>query len=111
MIPKPSFDHITVSDIEALVADGIRESSTLEYKEALPVAKEKSDRNEFLYDVAAFANAGGGDLIYGVSEKRDAENKPTGIPDQIPGLGQINIDHQTRPLNSYLQSGVDPSIP
>lgn len=52
------------------------ESQTLDFKRLLPANDEKG-KQEFLKDVCAFANAGGGDLMYGVQEK------PAGQADQI----------------------------
>ncbi len=46
------------------------ESSTLEFKAILPKPAPPDDKpkQEFLKDVAALANAAGGDIVYGVSE-------------------------------------------
>ena len=68
MIPK-EFDTIGKEDIEALVANAVSEGRTIEYKEKLPGGTD-DDRREFLADASSFANAGGGDLIYGIREKR-----------------------------------------
>ena len=66
MIPK-RFDEITKADIDALVANGVAEGRTLDYKRTLPGGKD-DEKREFLADVSSFANAAGGDIIFGVEE-------------------------------------------
>jgi hypothetical protein len=109
MLPE-EFERISKTDIEALVLDAISERRNIEYKEQLPGASDE-DRREFLADVSSFANAGGGDLIYGVREKRDAKGQPTGIPDAAVGLAAINADGEERRLVSMIRDGLDPRIP
>src|SRR5207244_6460197 len=109
MIPK-EFDSIGKEDIEALVANAVSEGRTVEYKEQLPGGTD-DDKREFLADASSFANAGGGDLIFGVREKRDAAGKPTGIPEAAVGLAGINADAEKRRLEDMLRAGIDPRIP
>ncbi len=56
-------------DLQALVDNSVLECKTIEYKQALP-SNSESGKKEFLADVSSFANASGGDLIYGVSESK-----------------------------------------
>jgi hypothetical protein len=105
---KP-IEQIAKDDIEELVTNEVRESRMLDYKEALPGGQD-NDRKEFLRDVISFANAGGGDLIFGVREQRDGEGKPTGIPDSAPGLARINADAEIRRLDDVVKNGVAPRI-
>jgi hypothetical protein len=102
-------DQLTPDDVLALRDLEIREGLRIEYKESLPGTKE-SDKKEFLADVSSFANAAGGDLLYGVSGKRDAEGKSTGIPDVFPGLGEINLDAVHQRLESIIQAGLSPRV-
>ncbi|MEW6737390.1 MAG: ATP-binding protein, partial [Acidobacteriota bacterium] len=60
MINKP-FDQIDKEAIEELIANGVAESKTLDYKEKLPSGNNEG-RREFLADISAFANASGGDI-------------------------------------------------
>ena len=48
--------HPTRDDIDALVADAVKEGRTIEYKQAMPGGAD-ADRKEFLADVSSFANA------------------------------------------------------
>lgn len=108
MIQKP-FDRIDKTDIDALVADEVREGRTLDYKEKMPGNADK-DKKEFLADVSSFANASGGDMLFGVVEKRDGEGKATGQPDSASGLAGINVDAEIRRLDNMVRDGIKPRI-
>ena len=110
MIQK-DFGAISKGDIEQLVMNGVTEGASIEYKEALPGPKGE-DKREFLKDVTAFANAGGGDIIYGIREKRDASGHPTGIPEAADGLaGVANAESEKLRLQSLMNSGIAERIP
>jgi hypothetical protein len=109
MIPR-EFDAISKEDVEALVINAVSEGRTIEYKERLPGGAD-DDKREFLADASSFANAGGGDLIYGIREKRDANGNPTGLPEAADGLSGSNSDAEIRRLDEMLRSGIDPRIP
>jgi hypothetical protein len=109
MIPK-EFDAITKADINSLVANAVAERRTIEYKQQLPGSTD-DDKKEFLADVSSFANAAGGDIIYGMTEQRDENGKPTGIPELAYGLSGINVDEQKRRLEEIIRSGIDPRVP
>lgn len=53
MLTKP-IEQIAKGDIEEIVTNEVRESRTLDYKEALPGSQD-NDRKEFLRDVISFA--------------------------------------------------------
>lgn len=53
--------------IERAVKDGVSETDDLDWKEQLPPIKGLSS-TDFVKDVAAFANARGGIIVYGVTE-------------------------------------------
>ena len=102
MVPK-QFDDITKADIDALLATGVPEGRTIEYKLTLP-GNTDQDKKEFLADISSFANAAGGDLLYGVAAQK-------GIPTAIPGLAIGDADAEIRRLDSMIQAGLDPRIP
>ena len=110
MIPKP-FDEVAKKDIDDLVAEGRAERRTLEYKQTLPNLAMEQDKYEFLADVASLANAAGGDILFGVVEKRDADKKPTGIAESAPGVAIGNADAIIRPLEQSARSIIDPKVP
>lgn len=78
MIAK-TLEKITPDDLNALVENGVAESRSLDYKQELPGRKD-SEKKEFLFDVCALANSGGGDLVYGVVEASG------GVPQSVEGL-------------------------
>jgi Putative DNA-binding domain len=102
------FDAIDKDRIESLISNEARENMTLEYKEALP-GGGREERREFLADVSAFANAVGGNIVFGVREKREG-NKTTGLPEKAVGLAGINIDATIRQLESVITDGIEPRI-
>lgn len=99
---------VTKEDIDNLVLNEVSESRTLEYKEKLP-GNNDEEKKEFLADISSFANSSGGDILYGVPEKR-IHGKTTGLPDVVRGLSNINVDEETRRLNSILQDGLSPRV-
>ena len=103
MIPR-DFDAITKTDVEALMANAVAEGRALEYKQQLP-GNGDEDKKEFLADVSSFANAGGGDIVFGVVEKRDGDNKPTNLPDKAEGpVAGINAGAEINRLDAIIQS-------
>jgi hypothetical protein len=107
MINLP-FKQIDTAAIEALVTNQVQEGRTLDYKDKLP-GPSKDDRKEFLADVSALGNAAGGDIVFGVSERRE-NGKPTGIPESVSGLGPINVDAEMLRLENMIRDGIEPRI-
>lgn len=111
MIPKP-IDKIESIDIEALISEEVQEGRTLDYKQKLP-SKDAGEKTDFLIDIAAFANAAGGDLIFGIKEKIGPDGKRTGVPESSIndcGLEGINLDETVRRLDDIIQQGIDPRV-
>jgi hypothetical protein len=102
MIDKP-IASITKEDIEALVQSGRIEDRSIEYKRDLPRAIDE-DRREFLRDVSAFANALGGDILYGIEEN-------AGVPVAAHGVAITNFDALRLQLQNSLRSNLDPRLP
>jgi len=90
--------------LERLVANDVSESRTLEYKRDLPDPKGKESKREFLADVASFANAQGGDLLYGI-------DAPKGIAETIVGVEIADPDAELRRWEDVIQDGVEPRLP
>jgi len=104
MIGK-NVNQITEEDLQALVDNSVPESKTIEYKQSLP-SNSDSDKREFLADVSSFANASGGDLIYGI-----IEDKKTGTPKSLAGLSIENIDQEILRLDNIIRTGIQPRLP
>lgn len=90
MIPK-AFDQITEQELQGLVNNGVLEGKTIEYKQEMTINKD-SDKKEFLADVSSFANAGGGDLIYGIVEDRS-----TSAPEIVIEDSEIDVEKILKP--------------
>lgn len=80
------------------------ELKTLEYKSALP-GNSDAEKKEFLADVSSFANASGGDIVYGISEGRAASRI------ELTGLTSIDPDAEVQRLESSIRNGIQPRIP
>jgi predicted HTH transcriptional regulator len=60
----------TRADLERLVAEGITESLTLDYKASPSLGKADKQRDELCKDVTAFANSAGGQIVYGMVDDK-----------------------------------------
>lgn len=109
MIGKP-IDTLLKADIDALVANEVREGRTLDYKAELSL-DNPDQKQEFLKDVSAFANASGGDLIYGVRESR-VDGVPTGIPEEARGFrpSVATFDAETGRIMSVIKDCLQPRL-
>ena len=101
MIPRPLND-ISEADLSALIANGVAEGRTIDYKRVLP-GNTDAEKKEFLADTSSFANTGGGDLVFGMDEVG-------GLPTQIAGLQAADLDLEIRRLDSILAAGLSPRI-
>jgi hypothetical protein len=93
----------TLARIDQMIADGIEEGRTIEYKAADALQKTDGKKNEISKDVSAFANAGGGTIIYGVKEF-DAPNKRH-LPERIDPInrGDISKEWLEQIINTKIQ--------
>lgn len=96
-------EDITEKELQSLVDNQVRENKVLEYKEALP-GNANDDKKEFLADVSAFANASGGDLLFGIREK-------DGVASEVCGVDAPNLDQEKQRLENILRHGLEPRIP
>lgn len=102
LIDKP-LDSITEQDLLALISNQIREDKRIEFKAVIPGNSDRQ-RKEFLADVSSFANASGGDLIFGMEALG-------GVASRLVGLELASLDADILRLESILQDGLDPRIP
>ena len=65
----------TKERIEKMIADGVEEGPTLDYKRAASLEKSDDKRIEITKDVSSFANSSGGTIIYGVAEFQDGDRR------------------------------------
>ena len=83
-----------VQDIENLIENQIKESLTLEYKEA------RKNVNEIMKTISAFANTKGGVVIFGLKEKK-------GIPTSISWVNNRGTKEQ---IENIILSNIQPKL-
>ena len=88
----------SIEDVNALIAAGVEESTTLEYKSDINTTSDKW-KGEMSKDVSAMANANGGTIIYGVKEF-DEEDKRH-IPSHITPIDTTKVSKET--IASYIK--------
>ena len=108
MIQK-SFDAIDKPDIEYLVECKAIETKTLEYKECLP-GRSDGETKEFLADVTSFANASGGDILYGIKAAVDENGKKTGAPECIVAMTGSTLDETKLRLENMIRDSIQPRL-
>lgn len=101
---KKKLHEIEKDDIESLVTEKRREARTIEYKLKFP-----ADKREFLADVSSFANASGGDIVFGIKEKVDEAKTNTGMPEAAVGL-KGSIDQALLRWTQVIKNGLDPTL-
>ena len=69
--PGVPLDDLAEAQLRELVESRARERQRVEFKRELPGRSDDAKR-EFLQDASSFANAGGGDLIFGIREEEGA---------------------------------------
>lgn len=101
MIPRP-FEDVTEADLESLVSNEVAEQRTLEFKRDLNIKKD-GDRLKFVQNISSFANAQGGDILYGI-------DAPKGVAIGIAGIQDADRDGVILNIEDLLISGVQPRI-
>ncbi len=96
-------DEIEEADLHALKTNQVPEGKTLDYKRD-SVGNSDDDKREFRADITSFANASGGNLIFGVDEEN-------GVPVEILGLKITDPDAEILRLESMIRDSVQPRIP
>lgn len=100
--------NLRISEINAellaqICSEQWGETQTLDFKAILPKATDE-DRMEFRKDVCALANADGGDIVFGISEKAGRANS-------VNPITGTTFDATKRSLLQLLESRIEPSIP
>lgn len=101
MLDRP-IDALTDADVQALVPRAASEGRHLEFKRDLPSRTDDGTR-EFLADVTAFANAQGGDLVFGVEDHE-------GMASRVPGVQLTDVDAEILRMENLLRDAVDPRL-
>ena len=88
--------------IKALVSNLSAESPTLDFKRDVP-GRDAPARHEYCSDLCAFANAAGGDLVYGIEE--DSEGRASALVAQT-----VNPDDEQLRLLDMALNGLEPRV-
>lgn len=96
-------EDVEEDDLRGLVSAGVPEGRLIEYKLKLPGGAD-NDKKEFLADVSSFANASGGDIVYGMREEQ-------GAAAELVGLTNANMDGERLRLEEIVRNGITPRIP
>jgi len=96
-------DEINEENLKTLLENSEPEKKTIDYKQTIKI-KTDGEKKEFLADISSFANASGGQIIYGIKEKK-------GIPTEIIGINCENPDGLVSQINNIVQTSIKPKIP
>lgn len=102
LLSNKPLDSVSETDLLELIEASVPESGRIEYKSVLPGNNDEAKR-ELLADVSSFANASGGDILYGVEESG-------GVPSGIPGIDGVDQDAEIRRIESIILTGIEPRI-
>lgn len=91
MLKNTNLDAIEERHLNALVELAVPEIRDIEYKSELPSGADSAKR-EFLADLCSFANAGGGDLVYGMAEEGGTPTALTGVARADPDAVILRMD-------------------
>ncbi|SDC22575.1 AlbA family DNA-binding domain-containing protein [Paraburkholderia lycopersici] len=104
-MPLPSkLADTSQAHLDQLIQEQTQEGAHIDFKRELPAAWNDAAKHELYADASAFANAGGGDLIYGIDE--DAQGQAAALVPQ-----QVNPDDIALRMQDLLLNGVEPRMP
>jgi len=95
----------TQADLGRLVEIGATEGPHCDFKRDFPTRWDNETKVKVLADVTAFANAGGGDVIYGLDE--DGEARASALVPQV----LANVDEEVRRLMDIALNQTEPRVP
>src|SRR5947209_9802219 len=102
LLPKMSAElpYETSHELNALLRGGVEDLRQAEIKPVLPLNTD-AGREDFLADVASFANASGGHLLYGATS---GDQHPAGLEPQA-------VADALRWMEQAANAGIAPMIP
>lgn len=96
--------EITKDGLLALIRSRIEEGQTIDFKRALNVSTDQAKR-DLCVDVSSFANASGGDIIFGMDQ---TEVGAAGVLVPLPNFNGNVLELQIRQI---CRSKIDPPVP
>lgn len=82
----------TKERLERMIADGVEENLSLDYKRADALANTDGEKSEITKDVSALANSAGGVLIYGIAEPTDRAKRH--LPERLDPARRANVSKE-----------------
>ncbi|KXK02152.1 MAG: Divergent AAA domain protein [Acidobacteria bacterium OLB17] len=96
----------TLEEINQMIADGVEENISLDYKAADALQNTDGKKKEIAKDVSAMANSAGGVIIYGVKESDDEKRKH--LPETITPIDCRTFSKEQ--LEQIINGNVSPKI-
>lgn len=90
----------SLQDLNSLIENSTPESKEIDYKENLNL-NTQTDKLKFLHNFTSFANAVGGNLIYGIKAIE-------GIPVEVIGIETTNLDSLKLLLDNIIRDLIEP---
>jgi hypothetical protein len=104
MIFAKPLKEIVEQDIQNLVDDQIEESAHLDYKREVDFSS--SGKKELAKDISAFANSGGGVILYGIEEKKNEH----GIPVPVSPIHGIESSIDRERIENVALNSISPRV-
>lgn len=82
----------TKERLEQMIADGVEENLSLDYKRADALDRTDGNKFEITKDVSAFANSAGGVLIYGIAEPNDKAKRH--LPERLDPVRRVDVSKE-----------------
>lgn len=95
-------ENVTEADLQRLITTPVMEGDRIEYKGSLGLGTDDA-KKKFLASIASFANASGGDLVYGM----EAES---GRPVALKALTGFNADADSIRIRDLIRTGIAPTV-
>jgi len=102
MIPN-DLQEWNIELVQELISKGVFESDQFDFKEKLPASQDENSKRRLRKTIAAFANSGGGFLVFGVSDNKNASDK-----DRLIGLeSSFDLPEQFGGHASFCQPSIE----
>jgi hypothetical protein len=95
--------EIKVEMLRSLVESKIAEGQLIEFKRMINVSDTKAKKN-LSAEVASFANASGGDIVFGMDEKEGCASELTPLP-------EFDANKTELQLRQIFNSNIEPPVP
>lgn len=96
----------TIEKINQYIDNSIEENVNLEYKSSDALGKSDGKKREISKDVSAFANSGGGVIIYGIKEFDEEEKRH--LPERVDVISRIEFPKEW--IEQVINSNISPKI-